>query len=66
MAMPCEKRDDIKDIKADVKEIKAMLTDALIDMATTKAEVSLHKKLWGGLSGIVIAVGIYLIQKQII
>jgi hypothetical protein len=46
--IPCQKVEDIHEIKADVKEIKNLLTSHLVEQAVTKHKIELHDKYWNG------------------
>lgn len=63
MTEACAKKEDVMDIRSDVKEIKEMLQTHLIESAVTKKEVELHTKLWTGLIGVVVSIGVFFTQK---
>lgn len=52
-------KEDIGEIKLDIKEIKTLVTDLRIDNALLKFKSS----MWGALSGALIYAAIYVIEK---
>ena len=65
MTTPCVQEDSINEIKQDVKDIKKMLQDHLVESASTKKDVELHSKLWAGLIGIFISISVFFTQRLI-
>ena len=63
--MPCEKAEDIKEIKSDVKEIKVLLRENLIKQAIIDKDITLHKNLWRGFVVTILGMATYFIQKNI-
>lgn len=61
--IPCEKTEDIKEIKDDVKEIKTMLINHLVKVEGIRKDVGIHRKLWGGLIGIIISIAVALFKN---
>lgn len=52
-------KEDIGEIKIDIKEIKSLITDLRIDNALLKFKSS----MWGALSGALIYAAIYVVEK---
>jgi hypothetical protein len=69
MTIPCQKQEDICEIKTDVKEIKNLLTQHLVEQAVIKHKIDVHERLWNGsLIGAVGVIGYFIkgwLEKRI-
>lgn len=63
--IPCDKSDDIREIRSDVKEMKELLNTHIVNYTKLEAEVSLFKKIAGGLGSILVGVLTFLAQKKL-
>jgi len=65
----------LRETRQDVKEIKKMLHDHIVEetkdkaditkeLAVMKKDVSLHRKLWGGLVGIVLTLSVFVVKQE--
>lgn len=62
---PCLKQDDIQEIKADVKEMKELLTSHLIRYERHDAEIGVVKKIISIVGTFVLGIVAYLIEKRL-
>ena len=65
MTMPCERRDDIKEIKSDIKEIKGLMHSYHIAVARMEKDVALHKSIWKALGSAVLGLIFWVFKGKI-
>lgn len=60
--------EDLREIKKSIKKIEELLVardlDYTVSITKLDQEIALHRKMWGGLIGIVTAIGVFFIQRH--
>lgn len=65
MVSPCEKKEDIKEIKDDVKEIKSMMHSYHITQSNMQKDIALHKSIWKALGSSVLGLIFWVFKGKI-